>query len=129
MSSLRHATTALRPGSVAVRLPALSSAAMFLQQLTFLSHVELHEGCFIVEVIGDIPEPEAHTFFHGYMRNKRETSDVEWASIFEVRHRLLSPVIWFGANVVGAGVSCCHAGVRGQCWLSAHHCPVDQKRG
>ena len=60
---------------------------MRLQQLTFLSHVELQEGFFTTEVIGDFPEPEARTYFQRLMMSKsREVTDKEWASVFEVRH-------------------------------------------
>ena len=70
---------------------------MHLQQLTFLSHVELQEGFFTTEVIGDFPEPEARAYFQGLMMaNNIEVKDKEWASVFEVRHTLLSPVIWLG---------------------------------
>ena len=107
--------------------PSCLVGAMRLQQLTFLSHVELQEGFFTTEVIGDFPEPEARTYLQRLMMSKsREVTDKEWASVFAVRHRLLSPVIWFGANVVGSGVVCCIADLWRQCWLSEHHCPVLQ---
>ena len=61
--------------------------AMRLQQLTFLSHVELQEGFCTTEVIGDFPEPEARIYFQRLMMSKsREVTDKEWASVFEVRH-------------------------------------------
>ena len=89
-------------------LQALSLAAMVLQQLTLLSHVGLREGCCTMEVIGDFPEPEARTVFQGLMSNRRETSDAEWASIFEVRHKLLScHLVWR---------SCCWS------WCRLLHC-------
>ena len=67
--------------------------AMFMQQLTLLSLAEVKAGFFITEVIGDFPEPQACKYFQGLMSNKREVTDKEWTSVFEVRHMLLSPVI------------------------------------
>ena len=62
------------------------------------------------------------------MTKNREVTDKEWASVFEVRHRLLLPVTWFGPNAVGAGVVCCTAGLWRQRWLSDYHCLVDQNQ-
>ena len=66
---------------------ALSLAAVLLQQLNALSHVELRGGdqWICTEDLGDFPEPEARTFFQGLMSNTRQISDKEWSSIFEVR--------------------------------------------
>eukprot|EP00891_Asterochloris_glomerata_P006778 jgi/Astpho2/6778/Aster-07223 len=60
-------------------------------------------GFFITEVIGDFPEPEAREFFQGLLSNNRDITDTQWTSVFEASHRLLSPVIWCGANAVCGG--------------------------
>ncbi len=87
MSSLQRLTPPFMPGWETVSRQALSSIAMLLHQLNLLSHVELRGGYLwtFSEDLGDFPEPEARTFFQGLMSNRRQLSDKEWASIFEVR--------------------------------------------
>ena len=65
----------------------MSLAAVLLQQLNVLSHVELRGGYLWIRTLdlGDFPEPEACTFFQGLRSNATDVSDKAWASIFEVR--------------------------------------------
>ena len=87
MSSWHHQTPLSMPGWEAVSMQTSSFAAVLLQQLNLLSHVELRGGYGWIHTqdLGDFPEPEARAFFQGLLSNRREPRDTEWASIFEVR--------------------------------------------
>ena len=64
-------------------LSAVLLGAMRMQQLTFLSHIELQEGFFTTEVIGTSLSQKHARRFEGLMLSKnRDVSDKEWASVF-----------------------------------------------